>query len=245
MHEASLYEHNSFVTLTYNDDHSPLDGGLHHVDFQKFMKRLRSRFPSAPIRFYMCGEYGSSLNRPHFHTILFNHTFTDLSLWQISGSGSHLFRSATLESLWPFGFSSIGSVTFASAAYIARYVMAKKSGFQAVRSYDSVNTETGEVFMRRPEYNAMSLKPGIGAGWFDKYTSDVFPHDRVVYDGVESKPPRYYDKRYSRFSPDSFDAIKDKRIFDNSAQWADNTPDRLAAKEAVCKATLSKFKRSL
>ena len=67
-HEASLYSVNSFVTLTYDDEHLPGDQCLDHRDFQLFMKRLRKRFPS---RFFMCGEYGGLNGRPHYHSILF------------------------------------------------------------------------------------------------------------------------------------------------------------------------------
>lgn len=245
IHEASLYEHNCFVTLTYDDAHVPLDGSLNHSHFQLFMKRLRKAFPTNSIRYYMCGEYGGERGRPHFHVILFNHTFTDLSLWRKSDADSSLFRSATLERLWPFGFSSIGSVTFESAAYVARYIMKKVTGDKMHRAYDAVNIETGEIFTRLPEYNRMSLKPGIGAAWFEKFSSDVFPHDRVVRDGVESKPPRYYDKLLSRSNPDLLINIKSKRELDISKRMSDNTPSRLRAKELVTYAAISQLKRSL
>lgn len=45
IHEASLHPDNSFITLTYNPENLPPDGGLIKSDFQKFMKRLRRRYP--------------------------------------------------------------------------------------------------------------------------------------------------------------------------------------------------------
>jgi len=245
IHEASLHQHNCFVTLTYDDAHVPADGGLHHKHFQDFMKRLRKRFPDTTIRYYMCGEYGGSFGRPHFHAILFNVNFADYTLWRKSGSGSSLFRSASLESLWTFGFSSVGAVTFESAAYVARYIMKKVTGHAAAAAYASVDTSTGEVFNRRPEYNGMSLKPGIGAGWWAKFSSDVTVRDRVVRDGVESFPPRYYDKLLGRTDPLALEAVKAKRVLDMADSYMDNTPQRLASKELVVKATLSQLKRSL
>lgn len=243
IHEASLHEHNCFVTLTYDDAHVPSDGGLNHRHFQLFMKRLRKIRPN--VRYYMCGEYGGNFGRPHFHAILFNCNFADYSLWRKSNAGSSLYRSKTLESLWPFGYSSIGAVTFESAAYVARYIMKKVTGHGSEASYRSVDIDSGEVFDRRPEYNRMSLKPGIGAHWFDKFNSDVFPHDRVVRDGIESKPPRYYDKKLKALDPDMYDAIKSQRVLDNADNYIDNTPQRLASKELVVKATLSQLKRGL
>lgn len=243
MHEASLHQDNCFVTLTYDDEHCPPDGGLHHRHFQLFLKRLRKHFSDRNIRYYMCGEYGGNFGRPHFHAILFNCNFADYSLWRKSTSGASLYRSATLERLWPYGYSSIGAVTFESAAYTARYIMKKQTGFGSASKYETLDESTGEIFSRRPEYNRMSLKPGIGADWFKKYSSDVFPHDRVVRDGVESKPPRYYDKLFKAVDPDAFNLIKDKRFLDMSDAYKDNTPQRLVAKEIVASAKLSKLKR--
>lgn len=51
MHEASLYDDNCFVTLTYDDEHLPKDGSLVKKDFQLFMKKLRKKFDSR-IRFF-------------------------------------------------------------------------------------------------------------------------------------------------------------------------------------------------
>lgn len=243
IHEASLHEHNCFVTLTYSDEYLPHDGGLHYKDVQNFLKRLRKKYPG--IRYYGCGEYGGQFDRPHWHLILFNHTFTDLSLWRKSNAGNSLFRSATLETLWPFGHSSIGAVTFESAAYVARYIMKKVTGDPANRAYQSVSTVTGEVYDRRPEFNFMSLKPGIGAKWWSKYHKQVTVRDAVIHDGTPLKPPRYYDKLLKRVNSDLFDEIKSQRAIDNSKRALDNTPQRLAAKEVVQQAKLSKLKRSL
>lgn len=254
IHEASLYENNCFITLTYDDNHVPPDNGLHHRDFQLFLKRLRKHF-NHPIRYYMCGEYGDNYGRPHFHAILFNCNFGDYTLWRKSSAGSSLYRSATLERLWQFGFSSVGAVTFESAAYVARYVMKKRTGAGSAGHYEILDESTGEIHSRRPEYNRMSLKPGIGAGWFAKYKSDVYPEDVVVRDGVKSKPPRYYDKLLKAVDSNLFEAIKsnryeyvdvlDNKVLDVLPNYEDNTPQRLISKELVAASKLSKLKRGM
>ena len=70
MHESQLHAENSFITLTYDDAHVPSDYSLRYPDFQKFMKRLR-KHTGLPIRYYMCGEYGETFSRPHFHSCIF------------------------------------------------------------------------------------------------------------------------------------------------------------------------------
>lgn len=45
VHEASLYEENCFLTLTYNNENLPENNTLVVKDFQNFMKRLRKKYP--------------------------------------------------------------------------------------------------------------------------------------------------------------------------------------------------------
>jgi len=245
MHEASLSNANSFITLTYAPDHLPDRGQLDYVDFQKFMKRLRKRIYPVKPRFYMCGEYGETTSRPHFHACIFGFDFPDKKPFKRSGSGSVLYRSALLESLWPQGQSLIGDVTFESAAYVARYVMKKVTGFNAKSHYERVCEETGEVYSMVPEFTKMSLKPGIGAGWFDKYKSDVYPQDYVVVRGKETKPPKFYDRLLERSDPEAFEVLQFERNLAARSNFLDNTDERLAVKEVVKKAALTSFRRGL
>jgi len=87
-------------------------------------------------------------------------------------------------------------VTPASCAYVAGYVQKKISKRQDPEYYDLpfVNKETGEIPTRVPEFTRMSLRPAIGLRWLKRYWTDVYPADRVVIQGKEYKPPRYYDK---------------------------------------------------
>lgn len=245
MHEASLHRQNSFITLTYAPDNLPDRGQLDYSHFQKFMKRLRKRLYPVKPRFYMCGEYGETTSRPHFHACIFGFDFPDKVLYKRSGSGSCLYRSAVLEELWPFGHSLIGDVTFESAAYVARYVMKKVTGHNAKEHYERVCEDTGEVYTMVPEFTRMSLKPGIGAGWFDKYQSDVYPHDYVVVRGKETKPPKYYDRLLERVNPDMLDGVKFERELAARSNYLDNTDERLLVKEQVKKAAISSFRRGL
>lgn len=257
MHEASLYKNNCFITLTYDDDHLPSDRSLHYEDFQLFMKRFRKRFKGMeqsrnadarekfPIRFYMAGEYGENFGRPHFHACIFNFDFEDKKVWQRTQSGSKIYRSAALEELWPFGYSSIGEVNFASAAYVARYIMKKITGDASDEHYEELNLETGEVTRRTPEFNKMSLKPGIGADWFDQFREDVYPHDYVIVNGKKCKPPRFYDKKFAEEFPVEFDMLQWEREKQAKLRVEDNSPERLAVKEAVTEAKLSRLVRKL
>jgi hypothetical protein len=245
MHEASLHSENCFITLTYDNDHCPTDRSLNYGDFQRFMKRFRKRFKDSTIRFYMAGEYGEKFERPHFHACIFGFNFPDRTLWKRTPSGSLIYRSKSLEDLWPFGYSSIGDVTFESAAYVARYVMKKRTGRGVGDHYETTDMETGEIKDRTPEFNRMSLKPGIGYGWYEKYHSDVYPHDYVVVNGREVKPPKYYDKKFAEDFPEAFESLQLERFIDAQSRYEDNTDERLAVKEQVLDAKLGRLKRSI
>lgn len=244
VHEASLHSSNCFLTLTYDNDHLPPAGTLRYSDFQKFMKRLRKRVSPREVRFYAAGEYGSSW-RGHYHVCLFGFGFPDKYVHSVSGAGSDLYRSPLLESLWPFGFSSIGELNFESAAYAARYIIDKVNGDLADAHYLRVDKRTGELVQCEPEFNRMSLKPGIGARWFEKFQSDVFPADHVVIGHRPSKPPRAYDRYFKRLDPLGFAEVQSQREFRSYGSRAENFPERLQSRYEVAKARLSFSKRSL
>lgn len=248
MHEASLYgDRNCFLTLTYSDESLPSDGSLQYRrDFQPFMRRLRKAFTDRKVRFFMCGEYGEDKARPHYHVALFNCDFSeDRYVFKDFGSGHIVFRSPTLERLWHFGTSCIGTLTVESADYVARYTLKKVYGDLADEHYKTVDVNTGEVTWRSEEFCHMSLKPGIGHGWFAKFNREVYPHDRVVYKGVASKPPRYYDKLFKKLDLDSLQLMKESREREARKRWPDNTSERLVVREKVLQARVNLKKRRI
>ncbi|QXP08447.1 MAG: replication initiator protein [Arizlama microvirus] len=244
MHEAAMWPRSCFVTLTYGRDRMPANGSLDHADFQLFMKRLRKSRTGDTVRFYMCGEYGEVNKRPHYHACLFNVDFTDRVPMGKSGSGSLMYDSEELKSLWGFGRVTVQDLVKETAGYCARYIMKKVLGDAADKAYSFVD-EVGEVHPKRPEYAAMSLRPGIGARWFAKYGRDVYPHDFVVAEGVKRKPPRYYDKLFKRAAPVVMESVDFERTKRAQAAFADNTDERRQVREIVHTARASTLKRNL
>lgn len=233
VNEASLHEDNCFITLTFNDENLPSDGSLHVADFQKFMKRLRRMFPEKKIRFFHCGEYGHLFSRPHHHACLFNFRFPDLVFYS-ERQKTRLYRSEILEKLWPYGFCTVGDVTFESAAYVARYIVKKMSGPRGEEIYNG----------RHPEYTTMSRKPGIGAEWFDQFSDDCYPHDyMVIRNGIKCRPPQYYERRYDLKCPEKLLDIKRERA-DNAFNNPNNTRDRLFVREELQYRRAKKLERS-
>lgn len=243
VHEAQLHKKNCFITLTFNNDalKSRKTNSLLKRDFQLFIKRLRKHFNGQKIRYYQCGEYGDRFKRPHYHACIFGEDFSgDRTVWK-----SGLYRSKTLESLWPFGFSTIGECTFESAAYVARYVTKKIYGKNSLEHYTKFDKNTGEILEElQPEYTSMSRRPGIGRGWIEKYTSDVYPKDFVHVRGKKSKPVRYYDKYLESVSPGTLQKVKAKRKRCQVQLALDKSRPSLESQERCAHATLKNKKRS-
>lgn len=251
MHESSMYDDNCYITLTYDDEHLPSDGSVHVEHFQKFMKRLRKKYPREKgnsIRFFHCGEYGEvckycglsefyckcpkfvpTLGRPHYHACLFNFDFEDKELLKIK-DGNRLYTSSILEKLWPYGFCSIGAVTFASAAYVARYITKKINGEKSEEHYKG----------RKPEYITMSRRPGIGKDWFDEFRSDL-DNDFCVVNGKKVGLPKFYD---SQLSDIELKERKKKRRYAAIEHEENNTGKRLYSRERCQEARANLLKRS-
>lgn len=137
MLESYCHGDSSFVTLTYDDEHLPAQGTLVPKHAQDWLKRLRLAIEPRRIRYYLVGEYGDESWRPHYHAAVF---------------GLSPLEEDTVRSTWGMGHITLGTLTPASASYIAGYVT-KKIGKKADASLAN----------RHPEFQRMSLKPGIGA----------------------------------------------------------------------------------
>lgn len=105
-----------FVTLTYAKDIKTTKNGymtLNKRDAQLFFKKLRKKRSKkenqdAPIKYYLCGEYGGKFKRPHFHAIVFNSSY------------DHVLNS------WDHGNVHFGDVNGASIGYCLKYMQKPK-----------------------------------------------------------------------------------------------------------------------
>jgi hypothetical protein len=240
LHEASLYADNSFITLTYDKKNLPQNNSLDKKAFPKFIRSLRQKNKGTKIRYYACGEYGDNFGRPHYHAILFNY-FPPLKdkkgkpdLVKLPNK-KDLYTSTSISDAWGNkGFTSVGAVTFDSAAYVSSYVDKKIKGKDKVSHYILYHPNTGElaepksshlqilsylkrgfVWLREPEFSLMSRGgrngKGIAFDWFDKYKTDAYPKDQLHINGRKMKPPKYYDTQYEFLYPEEMELIKLKR----------------------------------
>ena len=235
MLEASYHEQNYFITLTYDDLHVPKsyypcpETGeaipsltLSKRDVQLFLKRLR-KLTGQKFRYYLCGEYGSTTHRPHYHLIVFGLELDDLQPLKTS-DGWHYYTSATIDRAWSIydrkldtsssiGYSMVTSVCWETCAYVARYVTKKLNGSAA---------EFYETFNILPEFCLMSRRPGIARQYFEDNTSDILKYQKIILPSKEKsfqfRPPRYYDRLLDIDYPDEMSDIREirKRTAENA-----------------------------
>lgn len=235
VHEASLHDRNSFLTLTYDD--SEADEGVAPVSLQKghlqkFFKRARK--DGCRFRYYACGEYGSALGRPHYHVCMFGEDFRDdMVPWK---KGAWL--SPRLRRLWGHGNVLAAELDFGSAQYVAKYCMKKMNGEKAFHHYMRCDSDTGELIEVSPEFSLMSRGNaaskgkacGIGAGWFEHFAKEVVRDDSCLAQGRESRPPRYYDGLASELYQREFERNKEKRKELAARRSANFTDEKLRIK---------------
>lgn len=92
---------------------------LSKPDVQKFIKRLRSRYPDTQIKYIITGERGKRTNRAHYHVLLFGFVFPDIVYYKTSKRGNIIYKSAILNDLWKFGICTVDSINL--NAKVARY----------------------------------------------------------------------------------------------------------------------------
>lgn len=224
---------------------------LKKKDHQDFLKRLRKNIEPRKLSYLHCGEYGGRYRRPHYHTLLFGFAFEDQQFLKKSADGSRLYTSELLQRLWPQGHSTVGALTFESAAYVARYTT-DKLNYEKEFAYEHIDVETGEVIPVQQEYLTASLKcggpgqpGGIAGRWYQRFKGDAYPSDFVVLRGKQMKPPKYYDRLLALEDPVVRAEMKARREREALLRQGDSTTRRLRDRETVKLAQIQNLKRGL
>lgn len=216
---------NWFLTLTYDDTKVPsktvknektgeVKTGLtlNKKDLQDFMKRLRDHYKHhynhQGIRYYACGEYGETTQRPHYHICLMNTAIhTELKKLKNTESGDALYTNEEIQKIWGMGNIAIGELNWETAAYTARYIMKKQLGKGSEEFY--------KIMAKEPEFTVMSRKPGIGKAYYEANKDKIYNYDEITVPkkggAKKIKPPKYYDKIYLNENKTKMTKIKEKR----------------------------------
>jgi hypothetical protein len=174
-----------FVTLTYDTKYVPITEkgymSLNKRHIQTYMKRLR-KLSDKKLKYYVCGEYGSKRDRPHYHMIIFNADAEKVErAWSEYKAGYGFV---------PFGSIYIGEVNEASIGYTLKY-MQKPGKIPKHQNDDRVK-----------EFSLMSK--GLGKNYITNNMQQWHKNDLLnrMYVNIPGNKkiamPRYYkDKIYS------------------------------------------------
>lgn len=232
--EASLWRHNTFLTLTYDDEHLPRE--LIPAHFTKFIKRLRKKCSNderilsarhASIRYLACGEYGEQTERPHYHACLFNAGAADQTAYS-----QDLCESPTFTTLWGNGAAKLAPFTAGTAGYVA--------GYLTKRGKETYADEWGEE--RQKPFLRSSLRPAIGREWLEKNSQDL-QHGYMVLDHIKTRIPRYYIKKLLQGNAQA--RHEDIRARAQTETTDKKDENRIRAAEEIHKQHINKKRRSL
>jgi hypothetical protein len=152
--EAKLYEHNSFLTLTYAEEHRPSNRSVSKDTLQKFIKRLR-RNSGFQFRYFGVGEYGDKTGREHYHVILF---------------GYPAVYPEYVETSWHFGNFQLDALQPGGAGYIAGYTTKKLT---APDSVPGKEPEFSIMSRGKKGHEDVRFRGGIGYGYCQQIVKNL------------------------------------------------------------------------
>lgn len=162
MLEASLHTMNSFLTLTYEDEHVPaccIVATREHTftlnpDHPKnFAKRLRNYFPSGSLRIFLVGEYGHEGARgwnPHYHAALFGLGCNNKIQRPETGPRCYCPTCELVRKAWGKGNVTLDELNDTTAQYIGGYTAKKMT-----------NPKDDRLEGRFPEFTRYPTRPGL------------------------------------------------------------------------------------
>lgn len=224
----------TFVTLTYDDDHCPLD--VSKSDVQKFIKRFRQiprdyNLDIGKFKYFFVSEYGSRTTRPHYHGIIFGvDMLLDRLSWQTelvsskreNGRIFPVYSSAVLSDVWSKGFVSVDSCNSRSIKYVCKYMM-------------KTADDDGWLCDLAPNFYLYSRRLGTSLFLDDDALPTAFAYDsimegRVLIDryGKPEGVPKYLDRYFELNDPDFLERVKAKR-----RDYVMNSPDLLHRAKAM------------
>jgi hypothetical protein len=175
-HEAKFHEDNCFITLTYAPENIP--PSLEKRPLQLFLKRMRKVIHPNKIKYIASGELGDNYDNPHYHLCIFGYWPTDVrNLYE--RDGNQYYISATINNLWPYGFTIVTNLNFNTARYTAKYAIKKELGSKE-------KTRPAEFFV---------CSQGIGQAHVDKYSYDMAVKGSTYANNHGCSLPRYYKQK--------------------------------------------------
>lgn len=122
---------NTFLTMTYDDEHLPKNESLSKKDARHYLERLRihlkRKYNFRDWKHYLVGEYGDSFGRPHYHAIL-----TNIDSYKFADD---------LDEKWGMGHIKAEPAHNGAITYVLKYIEKQQHSDQAKILYDDNGIE--------------------------------------------------------------------------------------------------------
>lgn len=210
--EGKMHDRKTFLTLTYDDDHLPLDGSLHYEHIAKFFHDLRQG--GFKVRYAGCGEYGDKRSRPHWHLAFYGADERNKELFSVSWDEKDAVYRGSMK-YWPYGLVALGFLTSKSARYIAKYMFKRRSERRPEDKGKRKDVRMSDG--RQVEMFFCSGKPGIGGDFVKKYAKELHDRGFCYFDNRKVALPRYYKQK----------VYTDDELLQFSDEWSEKTEDVL------------------
>ena len=140
----------------------------------EFQKRYEDKF-GCKVKYYLCGEYGTLSDRPHFHiAIFFQYFHTDKML--------HEF----ITNSWRYGEVQIGDCTDGGLNYVAKHCYKQDAG-------SKVQQKLAPIFHLQSKYHG-----GIGCNLVKDYSILYNNENGNKFGIIKGTPYKYSFPRYVR-----------------------------------------------
>nr|QJB20055.1 MAG: replication initiator protein [Microvirus sp.] len=194
MHEAEYWKESIFVTLTYDDNHLPVNESLVKKDLQDFFKRLRKN-SGKKLKYFACGEYGEETGRPHYHAIIFGMDF-------LNETDRDLIKMSWDKCKWDTQKKAFGDVCGKSIRYVVAYIEKKIVGKQEKYAYENIQS---------PFH---ILSNGLGKEYAKANKERIEKDGYISIQGTKRGVPRYYSEvlGLSRLQTQEFALQNEKRF---------------------------------
>lgn len=232
VHEASMYDNNSFITLTYSDEHLVADK-LYYVHFQQFVKDLRTRLFSDLLN-SIYPNLDQKLQRQLWRqkTKENRNELYDRIRFSVLVSGEYgdknkrphwhaLFFNFRPKDLTYLRKNDRGDRIYRSE--MVERIWGRNNSETRPNEIGDVTFESAGYCARYAakklvhgkdgthEYNPVSRrssKQAIGKKWIEKNWRDVFTHGELSFDTgkeiIKCGIPRYYEKWFKKTHPEEW-----------------------------------------
>ena len=203
------------IDIKVENDGTWVDGTLYPEHVKKFIKDLRNYAQNhlgiQGIRYFYCGEYGETTQRPHYHMLLYGMHLDPKDNYSYHVDKKFFkphWKNKLLDKLWPYGMHDIANIEWNSAAYVSRYCMKK---INEEDQSDKWYAENG----KQKEFIRMSNRPGIGMKYYERNKMKIYENDGFAAKTVKGNNAivriKAFDKIFKEEFPEEFEKIEKHR----------------------------------